>query len=152
VPSKSLAQRRISLNRLKGYSAISDGDVRLARPVYLFNNNNNNDVLHLYENSRKIGTNSIQFIPMASHHPNAEIPYEKRVAIVVLRLLCGHTFHSITDKLQLQYRAAKHVYSRALERTEPHLQDSFTDVVKNAKAAANTPRITGILTIKAAIP
>ena len=77
---------------------------------------------------------------MAPHPPNTEIPYEKRVAIVVLRLLYGHTFQSIADKFQLQKKAVHKLYRRAIERTEPHLRNSFMDVMQNVKGAPRSGR------------
>ena len=79
-------------------------------------------------------------LPMAPHARNTEIPYEKRVAIVVLRLLYDHTFQSIADKFQLPKDAVKKIYNRAIQRTEPHLRNSFMDVVKNVQAAPRSGR------------
>jgi hypothetical protein len=84
--------------------------------------------------------NSPQPMPMAPHPANAEISYEKRVVIIVLRLLYDHTFKSIADTFQLQKRAVQDIYSRAIECTDAQLRDSFMDVVQNVKDAPRSGR------------
>jgi hypothetical protein len=75
---------------------------------------------------------------MSSHGP--EISYEKRVAVVVLRLLCGFAFALIAEKLDLELRSVHHVYSRAIQRTDEGLRDSFLDVARNVKDAERSGR------------
>jgi hypothetical protein len=99
-----------------------------------------NNPLQRCQNSCKMADNSTQPMPMAPHPANTEIPYEKRVAIVVLRLLYGHTFKSIADTFQLRKRAVQDIYSRAIERTDAQLRDSFMDVVQNVKDAPRSGR------------
>lgn len=92
------------------------------------------------QNSFQMAENSPLPMPMAPQARNVEIPYEKRVAIVVLRLLYDYTFQSIADKFQLQQEAVKKIYNRAIQRTEPHLRNSFMDVVKNVQVARRSGR------------
>jgi hypothetical protein len=77
---------------------------------------------------------------MPTHPPKTEISYEKRIAIVVLRLFCGWTFPQIADKLALRTRSVADIYARALKRTESGLQDSFVDVVRNVRVAQRSGR------------
>jgi len=69
-----------------------------------------------------------------------EIPYEKRVAIICLRITCGLTFAVIAQKLGLKIPAVQQLYTRALERTDPSLRESFVDVAKNVKDAPRSGR------------
>ncbi|KAF7504717.1 hypothetical protein GJ744_001786 [Endocarpon pusillum] len=69
-----------------------------------------------------------------------EIPYEKRVAVICLRLLFGFTYATIGEKLDLKIRSVHQVYSRAMRRTEEHLRNSFVDVAKNVKDAPRSGR------------
>jgi hypothetical protein len=81
-----------------------------------------------------------QPMPMAPHSRNTEIPYEKRVVIIALRLLYCHTFTSIADRFQLRKQSVQNIYIRTMERTEAHLRDSFIDVVQNVKDAPRSGR------------
>ncbi|ERF74863.1 hypothetical protein EPUS_03247 [Endocarpon pusillum Z07020] len=69
-----------------------------------------------------------------------EIPYEKRVAVICLRLLFGFTYATIGEKLDLKIRSVHQVYSRAMRRTEEHLRNSFVDVAKNVRDAPRSGR------------
>lgn len=75
---------------------------------------------------------------MPSH--GGQIPYEKRVSVVVLRLLCGMTFATIAEKLDLELRSVHHIYSRAIQRSETGPRDSFLDVARNVKDAVRSGR------------
>jgi hypothetical protein len=77
-------------------------------------------------------------LAMPSHGP--EIPYEKRITVVVLRLLCGFTFALIAEKLDLELRSVHHIYSRAIQRMDEGLRDSFLDVARNVKDAERSDR------------
>jgi hypothetical protein len=70
----------------------------------------------------------------------SEIPYEKRVAIICLRITCGLTFAVIAQKLGLKIPSVQQLYTRALERTDPSLRESFVDVAKNVKDAPRSGR------------
>lgn len=72
---------------------------------------------------------------MPSHGP--EISYEKRVAVITLRLLAGDKFSIIAQKLNLYETTVYHIFTRAVQRTEPHLRHSFEAVVRNCR---DTPR------------
>jgi hypothetical protein len=69
-----------------------------------------------------------------------EIPYEKRVAIICLRITCGLTFAVIAQKLGLKIPSVQQLYTRALERTDESLRESFVDVAKNVKDAPRSGR------------
>lgn len=69
-----------------------------------------------------------------------EIPYEKRVAVICLRLLFGFTYATIGEKLDLKIRSVHQVYSRAMRRTEEHLRNSFVEVAKNVRDAPRSGR------------
>ena len=69
-----------------------------------------------------------------------EIPYEKRIAVICLRLLFGFTYATIGEKLDLKIRSVHQVYSRAMRRTEEHLRNSFVDVAKNVRDAPRSGR------------
>lgn len=73
-------------------------------------------------------------------HPSSETSYEKRVAVITLRLLCGLKYAVIGEKLGIQPRTAHSIFARALERTEPALRHSFVDVARNAKDAPRSGR------------
>jgi hypothetical protein len=84
---------------------------------------------------------SPQAIPPQTMPPHTgEIPYEKRVGIICLRITCGFTFTQIAEKLGLKMPSVHQLYSRALERTDPSLRESFVDVAKNVKDAPRSGR------------
>lgn len=71
---------------------------------------------------------------------STEIPYELRVAVIALRMLAGYTFSTIATKLNLNQTSVNKVYSRAMERTDSSLRDSFSAVVKNVRDAPRSGR------------
>jgi Sigma-70, region 4 len=73
-------------------------------------------------------------------HPSHEVCYEKRVAVITMRLLCDLKYAVIAEKLGLQVATVQRIYTRALQRTEPGLQNSFIDVVRNVKDAPRSGR------------
>lgn len=79
-------------------------------------------------------------LPTDMHPLHTNIPLEKRIAVIALRLLCGMTFAVIAEKLGVRHRAAHRIYSRAMERTEEGLRGSFIDVARNVQDAPRSGR------------
>lgn len=85
-------------------------------------------------------TQSGSLQPKLTPARQSEISYEKRIAVIALRLLCGLTFSTIGEKLELRPRSAHRICSRAQQRTRADLRDSFQDVAKNVKDAPRSGR------------
>ena len=79
-------------------------------------------------------------IAMPSH--SSEIAYEKRVAVIALRMLSGDTFVTIANKLNLRQQSVNRIYLRAIGRTEISLRNSFDAVVQSVKDAPRPGRPT----------
>jgi hypothetical protein len=54
----------------------------------------------------------------------SEIPDDERIAVIVLRLLCGLRFIAIAEKLQLKLALYSFIYNRTLQRIESNPRDS----------------------------
>jgi hypothetical protein len=74
-----------------------------------------------------------------------EILHEKRVAVVVLRLLSSFEFAVIAEKLGLKTRAVNQLSNRALQPTKTGQQHLFVTVIENIKDGPRTDRPPRIL-------
>ena len=62
---------------------------------------------------------------------NADVSYVLRVAVIVLRVFCGHKFVVIGQKLNLDDRTVSQIYKRALQHTLETLRDLFFWISSN---------------------
>ena len=75
---------------------------------------------------------------MSSYH--GEIPYEKRVTVIVLRLLTDLKFAEITEKLDSETRTVNQLYNCVLKRTENDSQHLFLVITQNLRDEIRTER------------
>jgi hypothetical protein len=103
--------------------------------------------LHFRFNATKLSNNKFEFLrkqmqPTATAMPSTrvEVCHDLRVAVVVLRLICGFTFQVIADILDLRKRTIIDIYNRALKRTPEVLRNSFIELVQHVDDAPRSGR------------
>ena len=89
---------------------------------------------------------------------NADVSYVLRVAVIVLRVFCGHKFVVIRQKLNLDDRMVSQIYKRALQHTLESLRDllfgypqTCGSLATAGQACNYSKKIRSIYTIKATI-